>query len=196
MLPAEVQKLVENEYARTSIRVKAKQLSRRKDFGSSCREDIEQDLWLHLLGQAARFDGDRSSLNTFIDRVVNSAAASLVRSREREMRADGFHAQSLDSIADDSSCKKRTLRSSLSPEDGARRKGRTPLSDIDQLEQLEALDSALASMPPEMRDMCEQLMAGTTPTTLARQFGISRRQMRRRLEEARAYFEAAGLGNS
>ena len=70
MLPAEVQKLVENEYARTSIRVKAKQLSRRKDFGTSCREDIEQDLWLHLLGQAARFDGDRSSLNTFIDRVV------------------------------------------------------------------------------------------------------------------------------
>jgi hypothetical protein len=27
--------------------------------------------------------------------------------------------------------------------------------------------------------MCEQLMAGTTPTTLAQQFGISRRQMRR-----------------
>ena len=114
MLAAEVQKLVENEYARTSIRVKAKQLSRRKDFGSSCREDIEQDLWLHLLGQAARFDGDRSSLNTFIDRVVNSAAASLVRSREREMRADGFHAQSLDSVADDSGCKMRTLRLSLS----------------------------------------------------------------------------------
>jgi DNA-directed RNA polymerase specialized sigma24 family protein len=70
------------------------------------------------------------------------------------------------------------------------------MSDIEQLEQQEALDSALASMPPEMRDMCEQLMAGTTPTTLARQFGISRRQIRRRLEEARAYFEAAGLGNS
>ena len=46
MLPAEVQKLVENEYARTSIRVKAKQLSRRKDFGSSCREDIEQDFFV------------------------------------------------------------------------------------------------------------------------------------------------------
>lgn len=196
MLPAEVQKLVENEYARMSIRVKAKQLSRRKDFGSSCREDIEQDLWLHLLGQAARFDGDRSSLNTFIDRVVNSAAASLVRSREREMRADGFHAQSLDSVSDDSCRKQRTLRSSLSPEDGARRKGRSPLSDIDQLEQQEALDSALATMPPEMRDMCEQLMAGTTPTTITRQFGISRRQMRRRLEEARVYFEAACLGNS
>ena len=196
MFPAEIQKLVDNQYARTSIRVKAKQLSRRKDFGSSCREDIEQDLWLHLLGQAARFDGDRSSLNTFIDRVVNSAAASLVRSREREMRADGFHAQSLESIADDFSCKKRTLRSSLSPEDSARRMGRAFLSDIDRREQQEALDSSLANMPPEMRDMCEQLMAGATPTTLARRLGISRRQMRRRLEEARAYFEAAGVANS
>ena len=44
MLPAEVQRLVESEYARTSIRVKGEQLSRRKDFGASCREDIEQDL--------------------------------------------------------------------------------------------------------------------------------------------------------
>ena len=60
MLPAEIQKLVENEYSRTSIRVKIKQLSRRKNFGSSCPEDIEQDLRLHLLGQAAWFDGDRS----------------------------------------------------------------------------------------------------------------------------------------
>ena len=112
------------------------------------------------------------------------------------MCADGFHAQSLDSIVDDSSCKMRTLRSSLSPEDGARRKGRTPMSDIDQVEQQEALDPALVNVPAEMCDMCEQLMAGTTPTTLARQFGISRRQMRRRLEEARVFFEAAGLGNS
>ena len=101
------------------------------------------------------------------------------------MRADGFHAQSLESIADDFSCKKRTLRSSLSPEDSARRMGRAFLSDIDRREQQEALDSSLANMPPEMRDMCEQLMAGATPTTLARRLGISRRQMRRRLEEAR-----------
>jgi DNA-directed RNA polymerase specialized sigma24 family protein len=78
------------------IGVKARQLCRRRDFGRSCREDIEQDLWLHLLTQAAKFDGDRSSLNTFIDRMVNSAAAALVRSREREMRADGFRSQSLD----------------------------------------------------------------------------------------------------
>lgn len=35
MQPDEVQRLVENEYARTSIRVKARQLCRRKDFGRS-----------------------------------------------------------------------------------------------------------------------------------------------------------------
>ena len=188
--------LAHNEYARTRIRVAVQRLGRRLKLSRADREDVEQDLWVNLLEQAQNFDPERGAINTFIDRVVNSAAASLVRGREREMRADGFHAQSLDSIADDSSCKKRTLRSSLSPEDGARRKGRTPMSDIDQLEQLEALDSALANMPSELRDMCEQLMAGTTPTTLARQFGISRRQMRRRLEEARVFFEAAGLGNS
>jgi RNA polymerase sigma factor (sigma-70 family) len=194
MLLAEVQNLVENRYARASIRVKAKQLSRRKDFGASCREDIEQDLWLRLLTQAERFDGDRGSLNTFIDRVVNSAAAALVRGREREMRADGFHAQSLDAVGKHHGPTSQSLGMGLTRDDGARRFGVPSLDGIKSLEQAESLAVALSRMPQNIRQVCSQLMAGATATTLARRMGISRRQMRHLLAEARTRLEEAGLG--
>jgi DNA-directed RNA polymerase specialized sigma24 family protein len=69
------------EYARTLIRVKAKQIVRRPGFSRSDQADVEQDLVVHLLCQAEHFDPERASLNTFIARVIDSAVAMLVRER-------------------------------------------------------------------------------------------------------------------
>ena len=190
----DVQKLVHNEYAQTSIRVKARQLCRRADFDQSEREDIEQELWLHLLTQAKRFDPERSSLRTFIDRMVNSAAALLVRHREYESRADGFHLQSLDAFVPAEGGQPKSLRSSLTPEDGARRTFTSPpQSDLDVIENHEALYAALATMPEPLRALCRRLMEGASPTALARELGISRRRVRRLVDEAGGYLRRAGL---
>ncbi len=191
----DVQQLAHNEYAQTSIRVKARQLCRRDDFNRSEREDVEQDLWLHVIAKAENFDPERSSLNTYIDRLVNTAAAILVRGRERDMRAEGFQAQSLDAIPRGKDHRKKSLRSSLSPDDGARRTFSVPKSDLAELEDREALEFALASMPPHLRDLCVRVIGGETPTALARELGVSRRQFRKMLDEARRYFEQAGFGD-
>ena len=66
------------EYARTLIRVKARQIVCRPGFSRSDTGDVEQDLYLHLLSQAQQFDPTRGSINTFIARVVDSAVAMLV----------------------------------------------------------------------------------------------------------------------
>lgn len=191
----DVQQLVHNEYAQTSIRVKARQLCRRSDFNRPEREDVEQDLWLHLLTQTQNYDPQRSSLNTFIDRMVNSAAAHLVRRRESDMRADGFSAQSLDEGVICKDHKKETLGSSLSPNDGARRTFTAPKSDLAELEDREAFDFALASMPPDIRDLSSRVMQGETPTALARELGVSRYRVRRMLADAREHMKRAGFGN-
>jgi RNA polymerase sigma factor (sigma-70 family) len=190
----DVQQLVHNEYAKTSIRVKARQLCRRADFNRSEREDVEQDLWLHLLTQAQNFDSERSALNTFIDRMVNSAAAHLVRRRESDMRADGFRTHSLDASPRGKDQHKKSLRSSLSPDDGTRRSFTIPKSDLDEFENREALEFALASMPDGVRNLCSRVMGGESPTALARELGISRRRVRRMLDEAREHLERAGFG--
>lgn len=195
MTKYDVQQLVHHEYAQTSIRVKAQQLCRRADFTRSERADVEQDLWLHLLTQAQNFDPDRSTLNTFIDRMVNSAAAHLVRRRECEMRADGFRTQSLDASPLSQDHPKKSLRSSLSPNDGTRRTFSVPKSDLADFEDREALRFALASMPADVRDLCSRVMGGETPAALARQLGISRRQIRRMLDEAGRHLQQAGFEN-
>ncbi len=85
------------EYARTLIRVKAKQLVRQPGFKRSEQRDIEQDLMVHLLAQADRFDPTRSSIDTFVDRVVDSGAGMLVRARKRLKRCpeEGIEIKSL-----------------------------------------------------------------------------------------------------
>jgi RNA polymerase sigma factor (sigma-70 family) len=192
----DAQQLVRNEYAQASIRVKARQLCRQDGFRESDVEDIEQDLWLYLLAQAENFDPTRGSLNTYIDRLVNTAAAIMARSHDREMRADGFQATSLDTAPSGKDAKRPSLRSSLSPHDGARRTGAVPKSDLDRFEDQEALDFALASMPPDIRDVCQRVMDGVTPAKVARQLGVSRRRVRNMLAAARQHLERAGFGDS
>lgn len=189
----DVEQLVHNEYAQTSIRVKARQLCRRTDFNRSEREDIEQDLWLHLLTQAQNFDPERSALNTFIDRMVNSAAATLVRRRKSDMRADGFHAQSLEAAPRGKDYRKKSLRASLLPDDGTRRTFSVPRNHLADFENREAVEHALGSMPPEVRELCMRVMGGEKPTALARELGISRHRVRQMLDQAREHLERAGF---
>ena len=196
MRPPDPDQLVTHEYAQTCIRVKARQLCRRSDFGRSERRDIEQELWLRLLAQAEHFDPARSALNTFIDRVVNSAAASLVRARECEKRADGFLAKSLENLFSVQAKRKKSLRSCLSPDDRLRHTFTSAKSDLDYLADDEAFAAALAAMPDDVRDLCVRVMDGTTPTQVARQLGLSRRQVRRLLDVARVHLEQAGWNNS
>ena len=96
MKSAGTQSVVFTEYAKSCIRVKARQLSRRSKFGKSDVEDIEQWLWQILFKEAKRFDPRRASLNTFIDRVVQTAAGMIVRNMHRQKRAAEKHAISLD----------------------------------------------------------------------------------------------------
>ena len=61
------------------IKRKAIELSRHKGFSRSDREDIEQDLRLHLHRMWTRYDPARSEPHTFATRIINNKAASMVR---------------------------------------------------------------------------------------------------------------------
>ncbi|MDW8266077.1 MAG: hypothetical protein RMJ52_12190, partial [Gemmataceae bacterium] len=61
------------DYAKKLIRIKARQLSHRRDFHDIACTDLEQELWLVLVKAARLFDPAKASLDTFIDRVVNTA---------------------------------------------------------------------------------------------------------------------------
>ena len=164
-------------YARTIIRFKAWQLAHRSGFCRNEQEDLEQDLWTALFAQAANFDANRASIDTFINRVVNTTVAILLRERRRQKRLEGTRAHSLDeSLRKGEQFSAATLRE----------------SDDRRRDTEEALVHALNSMPPKLQDICLRVMSSSA-VAVARELGTSRRQIRNALDEAREYFRNAGF---
>jgi RNA polymerase sigma-70 factor (ECF subfamily) len=184
--------VVVSEYARKLIRFKAKQLSRRADFSRSDQEDIEQELTLYLFSQAATFDADRASINTFIAQVVNSGVGTILRNRARSKRSSAAEVQSLDEPVEASEDQPASLAEAISPDDLARRTGAAPLDRLKSVAQTESFTHALESMPPDLRTVCRRLMDDSVHA-VARDLGISRRRVYGAINEARPYFELAGF---
>jgi len=188
---------VVTEYARTLIRVKAKQLVRRPGFCRSDQDDIEQDLVLHLLSQAQHFDSDRASLNTFIARVVNSAVAMLVRERGRIKRrpAGDVEVQSLEEKVEQPDGPPAPLWMLISVADLERRTGGASLSDAEMYELVEGVASVIASLPPEQQDVCRSLLERNRTET-EREMELSRRRFDAAMDRIREHFAKAGLAKS
>jgi len=178
-------------YARSLIRFKARQLIRRPGFSRADQEDLEQDLWAAVLTQAANFDPERASLNTFINRVVNTTVAIILRERRRLKRAEGLRARSLD---DPSSRDERgnVPAATLCESDDRRRSHDRSHDTSCRPDIADAVQQALQQMPAHLQDICRRVM-GASPTSVARDMDTSRRQLRKALNEAKSYFQDAGF---
>jgi RNA polymerase sigma factor (sigma-70 family) len=181
-------------YASYLVGFKARQIVRRSGFTPSDREDVEHDLWLALASQAEHFDPSRASLNTFTDRVIESAAAMILRKRRQKKRAAGFHALSLDA-AGASEVTEGGSGAGVSADDLARRIGVNVRNEISCREHADAVHHALARMPEDVREVCRHLMGGTI-SSAARDLRITRRQVRKHLASARVFLERAGFGEN
>ena len=179
------------DYARKLIRFKARQLCRLHSFSKSDEEDLQQERWLAVVNQAGKFDPARASLDTFIDRVVNTAVAMILRDRQRQKRANGFQTVSLDVTPSDGHGNE-PLAAKVSQDDLARRLGTDPTDEAERRETAEAVASALAKLPDELRDVCRRVMGGSI-SAAAEDLETSRRQIRNALASARPYLEEAGV---
>ncbi len=180
-------------YAQSLIKFKARQLSRRPGFTRSDQEDLEQDLTAHLLTQAHHFDPARGSANTFAERVIKSAIAMMLRGRRRQKRAAGLAAQSLERTFVQLDLGLQSLRDSLSAADHQRRTGNDG-GDEDRGELVAAVTEAFRNLPPDLREICRRLSDGTA-SSVARDLGISRHQLRLAINRVRQHFEDADLGS-
>jgi RNA polymerase sigma factor (sigma-70 family) len=181
-------------YSSFLVAFKARQLCRRNGFAKTDREDVENELWASLANHADRFDPSRASFNTYVDRVVNTTVAMILRSRRQQKRAAGFHARSINASA---ACDKQpsSLSDSLTMSDLGRRNGIEAADDNSQCIDNEAVHHALAQMPEELRDICRRLMGGTI-SSVARDLAITRRQVRNAISAARPFLERAGFGTN
>lgn len=176
------------ERTRKLIKFKARSLARRRDFATCDREDIEQELWLAVCARIARFDPSKSSLDTFVDLLVNKAVIALVRARGRlKCKYRPLSVDVINSVESESA-----NTSGVTYEDLARRVGWRSL-EADQLKEAsQALHAAMQAMTDDQRDLCKRLMTGTI-TSVAREMNRSRRSLLRSLQEVQTVLEKFGL---
>jgi RNA polymerase sigma-70 factor, ECF subfamily len=89
-----------NSYAVQLIRFKARQLSKLPCFIAEETEDLEQELMISLLQNSAAFNPERASLNTFIGRVVESRASTLITTASARIRNSGQPAIPLQMVSE------------------------------------------------------------------------------------------------
>lgn len=194
MRPAHTGEAVLTAYVQQVIRIKARQLSRKRGFSRSDQDDLEQDLAMHLLQQARHYDPRRASLNTFAARVIESKARMILRDRRRLKRAAGFTARSLEERPQGASEEIALLRDRLTAADLGRRTGAVS-DDPGRNETIAAIVEALQTLPSELQKVCRQLMEGNV-SSAARDLDTSRRQVHSAIERIRLHFEKCGLGDS
>lgn len=90
-----------DDYIANYIHRKARSIIRRPGFSVSDIEDIEQQLWLHLLERQEQFDPARSSFPTFANRVITNRAKDILRDRRAQRRDPMREACSVNDVIKD-----------------------------------------------------------------------------------------------
>jgi DNA-directed RNA polymerase specialized sigma24 family protein len=163
-----------NPYAAELIKHKTRRLIGQFGINRNDAEEIAQDVAAHLIERMPQFDPKRAKVNTFIDRVVKNKLLNIIEARTAQKRDGHRRARALDDV----------------PRGSLLEHGRT-VSDVDR-----ALDvrDILGSLPPDLREFAERLKL-ESPADAARTLGLTRAQMRNRLEAIRTHFDAADRGS-
>lgn len=160
-----------SSYARELIRHKAWTMIGKCGLTKDERRDLEQDLALDLLTRQSKYDPSRASVNTFSARVVEHAAANILRRRGRQMRDYRRRGPSLDQpLGDGSGDTHGDLRSQ---DDYDLETGRHSRPEVERIDMRIDVQAAVAGLPPDFKVVAVRLT--TDPVAkVARDLGVPR----------------------
>jgi RNA polymerase sigma-70 factor, ECF subfamily len=168
-------------FAARFIRYKAGRLVGRAGFPPCDREDLEQDLRLHLVKRFPQFDPTRAHWNAFVVMVISRHVLTLVAQRRRGKRHHDLTVLSLDQLsADVSDFTEEPTAGRCAP--------RSALRD-DTADRDTVLDvrHVMARLPPRQRELCRRLMK-ESPAEVARQMRVPRTTLSGRILSLRKEF--------
>lgn len=179
-------------YSKNLISYLSRHLKPKRVFRRDSQEELEDELTTYLISRSHLFDPSRGSANTFADRVIRSGIAMMVRDRLRKKRAPELDNASLDQADPASDEVSRSLGDVLTDADLRRRTGAA--DERERAERIEAVREVLQSLPPEDQKLCLLRMSGSE-ASVARELGMTVRQVHEAFDRIRKRFEAGGFGN-
>ena len=177
------------------IRRTARELVGQAGFMAADVEDIEQDFRLDVLQRLASFDAAKSNRHTFVVMVVRRCAATMLERQRAEKRDSGRRVRSLSEPVRDTRWREYCeLGDTLVV--GACRLGRDSTSgtrDEERRDLVADVRRVVASLPAEMQPWCA-VLGGFGIREASRVLGFPRSRLCRIVDQIRAAFEQAGLG--
>ena len=181
------------DYAEMLIRIKARKLARTAASPEVDWEDFAQNMRLDLWRRLSKFDPGKATLNTFIARVVEHKAASMLEARKARCRD---YRRCRSSLNDPLAGKDGTVpveRGDMLDEDAGHLRTGVPSRSGEESGEL-GLDTkaALTRLPPELNGLGCHLL-NQTKTEVAKETGIPRGTLHESTQKLRRRFKKAGL---
>jgi RNA polymerase sigma-70 factor (ECF subfamily) len=159
-------------------------------FTLADREDIQQELVLEVHRRMSRFDPSRSGRRTFIRRVADNRTANLIAEQQASCRDYRRCRHSLDEpVGQD---RFDQLRETMSADEYESRTGRASISWWEHSELRADVEEAISLLPVELAAIATLLKSVGVVDT-ARQLGVPRATLYRRIAAIRGVFASAGL---
>ncbi|MFB3882532.1 MAG: RNA polymerase sigma factor [Armatimonadota bacterium] len=175
------------------IQQKARLVAARTEANPDDRHDLAQDLVLHALEQAHRFNQSRGTSAAFFGQVIEHKAADLAKARRALRRGRDLQMRSLQETVVTADGQQLTLEENATEDTLRVQLGlRPPLSFEEALFASEVW-RVLASLTPAERDLCWRLIHASSIKEVALSIGLSRAAVYKRIVRLRAFFRAAGI---
>lgn len=181
-----------DEYAVKLIRHKARQLVGRAGFVEADRHDLEQDMAVDLLRRLPRFDPRLAKRETFIARIVEHRVATILETQKAGVRDYRRCAGSLDERRTYDSGETSDGPPLLDQAEYLRETLASAQRDEDLLALRIDIERVLASLPPELRALCDRLRIATV-REVARETGVPPSTLYEAIWKLRTFFDRAGV---
>jgi RNA polymerase sigma-70 factor, ECF subfamily len=174
------------------IRYKSRRLIGILGLTESDRDDIEQEMAVHLRQNLSKHDPARGSVKTFINCVLDNRVKAIIKSRTCSAFDCSIHAYSLDAAFEAGDSDEVTKGDILDTDEYRIRLGNATRPLLELVELRVDVLRVVASLPDDLQRVCEALSHSTVAAS-ARELGISRPKLYEMMRGLRDVFSEAGV---
>jgi len=181
------------DYARDTIRHKARQLIGKYGFTRDDYDDLQQEMTLDLLERLPKFDPDKAAHTTFVARVIERKISKLIRHRKQEMRDFRREACSVNEPIEDGNGGTVERGQTISQDEQDLQTGKHSRPEGERIDLRMDMSFVVSGLPPELQRLTELLQAHSS-LKVARELGVHRSTLYARdIARLREIFEDQGM---